>query len=491
MKVLLINPPSPYSAREAVTILPPLGLLSIGAVLEASGHEVRILDAMARAWRRPVTVDRDGEALCEIPLEESYLKALLARLEPQVVGISCLFATAEESTLALARTLRRLRPELIIIVGGTNASVRHAAMMRERAIDYVVLGEGEHAVRALLALLERGEDPASLGGLAYRRGDEVLLAPGLHRVESLDELPFPAYHLLEVPVEEYFQGNSGGLSVEARVLPILTSRGCVLNCAFCAGRKLFGKWRARAPARVLEELEELQRRYGIREVAFIDSNVNLDRRRFTELLRLLEERALGLKWIAWGGIFVRTFDPALVAAMKRTGCYATFLSVEAGDPAMQRYIGKIIPLEKTRAIVAEFRRHGIWTHGNFVIGLPGETEASMQRSFGYATAADFDSVSFHIAIPLPGSRFFDEVMAGHAFAPGDLRFKTEKITWSAFRGEELSRTVQRFMLRFVLQKALRELGPRRFLQRLRSLDRHNLKLYWMFGLRFVKNLWPR
>ena len=492
MKVILFNPPSPYIPQEGVQVVPPLGLLSIGALLEKAGHGVKIVDCVAHGWRQPrKTEDKSGKVKYRLDVEDTYLERLLTEMKPGIVGIGNLFATSESSALELARRIKRMAPWVKIVMGGTNATVRHDFLMQHPEVDFVVLGEGEYALRDLIACLEQGGDFSGLTGLAYRSEDQVRVTPGINWVEDLDDLPVSAYHLLDNSVEEYFHGHFGGFFVNKRILTMSTSRGCVLNCVFCSGKKHLGPWRARSPERVVDEIEHQMRAFDVREIAFVDSNINLDKKRFLRIMELMEERNLRINWTPFGGIFVKTFTPDLIEPMKRTGCHSICLAVEHGDPAMQEYIGKKVPLDKVQAILAECKKHGLWTHGYFVMGLPGETEQTMQQSFNYAKSADFDSVSFFVGTPLPGSRFYEQVKDHITFDSENLRFGTSDITWSHMDADRLNQTIKQFMMTFLLIKIVRQLQPYNFMLRIRSLNKCNIRLYKKIGERFLTNFFRR
>ncbi len=485
MKVVLVNPPSSYIPQEVISVSPPLGLLYLGAVLEQSGHYVRVVDVIAEGWRKPEIVKKNGKTSYCIDISNEHLSELVNGFDCDVFGISCLFVTTERTTLELAQKVKKLKPSVKVVVGGVNASARNDFLMECEAVDCIVIGEGEHALKDLISAWEGGGDVDHIKGLVYRKDGVVVRNEGINCVENLDELPFPAYHLLGNSMEEYFQGNFEGLFLEERVLPMCTSRGCVLNCVFCAGAKLFGKWRPRSPENVLREIEFLKEKFGVKEIAFTDSNINLDPMRFTKLLHMLDERKLGITWMPWGGIFAKTFSADLIKLMKATGCHSIFMSVESGDPDMQKYIGKIVPLELARSIASECRKYGIWTHGNFVLGLPGETRKTMKRSFQYAKKAGFDSVSFFIAIPLPGTRYYEQIGSGQLQNKESLRFRTRDITWTEISAEELTSTIRRFVISYAIFKVTTELFPWRLVERLCGLDARSRK---MFALNIRRSL---
>jgi radical SAM superfamily enzyme YgiQ (UPF0313 family) len=161
------------------------------------------------------------------------------------------------------------------------------------------------------------------------------------------------------------------------------------------------------------------------------------------------------------------------------------MSVESGDSDMQKYIGKIVPLELTRRIASECRKFGIWTHGNFVVGLPGETRETMKSSLRYAKKVGFDSVSFFIAIPLPGTRYYEQIGSGRLLDKDMLRFRTRDITWTEISAKELTSTIRRFVISYAIFKVITELLPWHLVERLRGLDARSRR---MFALNIIRSL---
>lgn len=488
MKILLVNPPSEMLKQEGFSVLPPLGLLYIGAVLEKAGHEVKIVDCVAQNWKNPKKLKKGTETIFRFDVPETFWPRLFSEFNPQLIGITNLFATSENICLELAQKLKILLPQTKIIIGGTNASARADFFLRQGPIDFVGLGEGEYVLLDLARALEQKNDYSNIAGLCYRRSGENFIAGSFRWVQDLNELPFPAYHLLTCSVENYFHGLFSSFFAENRILTTTTTRGCVRNCVFCSGMKNLGQWRQRSPENVIAELEYLKKTYRIKEIAFVDANINLIKERFVRLMGLMKEKRLNLRWTPFGGIYVQTFTTDLVKMMRQTGCHSMNLAIEHGDLKMQKYIGKIVPIENVKPIVAECRRQGVWVHGYFVLGLPGETKESLEQCLKYAKEANLDSVSFFIGTPLPGSRLYAETFNDKRLETENLRFISQKIWWTEMDPSYLTAAIKRFMISFIRFKIGQELKPRNLFLRLKNLRLNNLKLYSKILERFFKNL---
>ncbi|MGE4375623.1 MAG: radical SAM protein, partial [Methanoculleus sp.] len=234
--VLLINPPdtkSKYKKYFNIRI-PPLGILYIAAVLEENGVGVEVIDCAA------------GE------IDYSGIEKRVEEIEPFLVGITSTTPLIPEA-LRSAEAVRRVS-DAYIVLGGPHATFMHNEILRENAsIDFIVKGEGEYTVLDLYRTLRTGGDLAAVDGIVYRLGgDRIVENPDRPPVEDLDALPYPARHL--VPRENYrvFDEN----------LPVATmicSRGCPMQCSFCASSALHGKHvRKRSTGNVVEEIRQIQ-----------------------------------------------------------------------------------------------------------------------------------------------------------------------------------------------------------------------------------------
>ncbi len=462
MKILLINPPLALFAQEFISIVPPLGLAYIAAVLEKEGHEVKILDCLALS--------------CQL------VKSHLRDFQPEIVGLSNLVFVNEQEVVKLAKLVKRWQPQTKVIVGGTNASARWQVLIKEKAIDWLAIGEGEMTMKELAG----GKNLRQINGLVWKnsQGQAVVNSPR-QLMTDLDQLPLPAWHLL--PMEAYSHGHPAGYLYKKNKMGfVLSSRGCPFGCNFCTNESLWQrKWRPRSVANVIAEIKLLQERYGIEEIQFMDSNISVDKKRLRELCSALKK--IGLPWIPYPGVGVATLDPALIRLLADSGCYALQFGIEHGDPTMQKRIGKIVSLKQTRALVSECQKVGIWAHGYFIVGLPGETMATAYSSLDFALKANFDSVSFFTALPLPGSRLYQEVFGKKPVSLGNLRIYYSAVRCSALSLKQMRQVIKDSFRRFLWFKIRKEISSGQWWRRLswiRSTD--DLRFYWRFIKRFFQ-----
>jgi anaerobic magnesium-protoporphyrin IX monomethyl ester cyclase len=257
--------------------LPPIGLMYVASALEKAGFNVQMLD----------------NYLMNKPLTE--VKQLITNLNPFMVGMTCGSATYARC-VETAKAIKEAKPDCTVAVGGWHASYLPETLLSHPEIDYAVMGEGERAITQLANALANGDlnSAQTVAGVACRGKNGNILNPPKF-IENMDEIPYPARHLL--PLELYDRTIEFLDAKPADVMSI--SRGCVFNCGFCETRKLWGNiCRGFSPQRVIGEIEDLQAKYGTKGIYFINDNFTLRKEKTKELCRLMIEKKLDLEWSA-------------------------------------------------------------------------------------------------------------------------------------------------------------------------------------------------
>ena len=378
--MLLINPPW-ISKDENIWhgikgAMPPLGLLSIGAYAEQQGLSVRVFDIHVEHWS----------------IEE--FRDAVAQVLPSYVGISLMTATTIAGN-RIARIVKQVHPGCTVVVGGVHTEAMPDECLRNSAIDMVVRGDGEKT----FAHIASGRRVESIAGVSYRRGCEAVHNPPAEVITNLDELPMPAYHL--VPMERYYPAIGAYRRLPA--INMLMTRGCPGKCTFCNSANT--QLRARSADLVVEEIAHLRRTYGIREIQFYDDTFTIVKKNALRFCRLMKQRRLGISWTA----FVRTdcFSEEMARALAAGGCHQVMFGVESGDDRIMKNIRKPIDREKTRWAIKTARKAGLEVRAAFMLGNPGETVESMQRTILHALELDPDLAIFNISTPYPGTQMFD------------------------------------------------------------------------------------
>ncbi len=405
MRVLLVYPPISREERYSSAIghaggrQIPLGVYYLAASVRAVGHEPSVIDAEARN------------------LTAADVVRLACEFRPGLIGISST-TVAYHRSVELARALKHEFPNLPIALGGPHISANPRHAMSCESFDYGVLGEGEITLCALVDALESGSAVEGLPGLVLRRECEAVVNAKREYVADLDSLPPPAYDLIP-DMSVYNPPPTNYRKLPA--INIITSRGCPSQCTFC-DRSVFGReLRMRSPENVASEIATLQDTYGVREIAFVDDTFTLKPSRIRRLLELLEERHRRFPWTCMSR--TNTVDRDLLGFMHDHGCWNVSFGIESGDEDILRAIKKFTSLDQARRVIGWCRELGIRTKGFFMIGHPGETVATIERTIDFGLSLPLDDIVATINTPIPGSDQYREA---------DRYGRLDRTDWSRF-----------------------------------------------------------
>lgn len=377
MDVLLIYPHASSSSVEEGIKVPPLGLGYIASVLEEREYSVDILDMNAQ------------RELAD------HFEDILKEKRPRIVGITCL--TPFYSTVVSLASKVKETLDAKVMVGGAHATALPEEVLRENCIDYVVLGEGEYTMLALSDYLlnDRGQ-PENIDGIAYIKDGSFYKTNPREYVANLDELFFPARHLL--PNSKYNAPQYSG----SRITSIITSRGCPYSCIFCDYRYLMGpKFRRRSPQNVVDEIEKCVNEYGIDYINFRDSTFTFNEKWISDFCELLKQRDLNIKWDCNGRVNLVTKE--MLKEMRAAGCTLISYGIESGEQDILNFANKRITIEQSINAVKMTKEVGIEVLTYFIIGLPGENWETIQKTINLARKLNSDYTQFSLAIPFPGT----------------------------------------------------------------------------------------
>ncbi len=460
-KILLINPPRNLRNPQKQFISPHVGLAYIASFLRQHNYGVEIIDAVIEDFENIEEVEK---GLYKCGLSWVDLKKRIKEYNPDIVGISCVFTPRFGNVVKISQIAKEVNKEIKVVVGGMHVSCCPENVLSRESIDFVVIGEGELTFLMLIKALESNKgDLSTLDGIAFRNSKgEVIINPRRDLIEDLDSLPFPAWDLL--PIEKYFSIGRDALTKEKKHISFITSRGCPYECTFCSSAGFWmRRWRKRSANNVLDELEYLVKEYDIKEVCFEDDNLSLDPKRLEDICLGIIERNLDIRWNTPNGISVKMLSPQLIKLMKKSGCKRLNFGIESGDEhILHNVIKKDFRLDKFKEIITSCRKEGIVTSGYFVIGMPGETKESIERSLDFAKSLDLNEVAVFIATPFPGTELYDickekkylkyeyDQITAEDEIESKIFFETPLIS-----GNELRKAQSRFYSEFYKAQALR------------------------------------
>jgi len=473
--IILAQLPFPILPEEPRHLSPPLGLAYMAASLGTADLEYVILDSVLEGYHE---VWEFAPGRLAYGLNPESVAKRCAELGPEVVGLSCLFSTQDAILRLVVAALRRRLPYTAIVLGGTHPTVFAKEFVAEGLADFVVRGEGEHAVVDLAQALAGDKDFDQVSGLVWREGSRIR-ENAVVRVDPLDDLPLPARQDLDLAAYSRAGIMHGESPSDVPTTTIVTSRGCPARCTFCSIHPIWGhRFRTVSAGRVVAEISELYHRYGIRHLLVEDDNFTFDRARAKEILRTMATDFPDLSWSAPNGVAIWRLDEELVELIARTRCLRLSLAVESGSPdTLQRIIDKPLSLDQVKKTVRLCRKYGLQTTAFFVLGMPGETRAAMVESMDFAAKLDVDTITVMTAVPLPGSPLYDSALAG-GHVPRDLAFadlttRSPVLTTADFDPEWVDRLARKTMMRHALRHPSAYL--RRTVEKVRAAPLSTLK----------------
>ena len=410
MKVLLINPPQlfyPGSDPPAGNL--PLGLMYVAAVLEKSGYKAEILDA----FMTDGSFLKVGDTL-EVGMSYAKIREEIRRRKPDVVGIASPFTCQSENAIRVGEIVKEVDPNILTVVGGPHVTAVPVEFLQEaKCIDVVVVGEGEYTMLGIAKCVEGKKKISEVQGIAYREEDgKVKQNAPRPFIEDLDELPYPAYHLVDM--EQYLNPKRIEYrSFKDRAVSMITSRGCPFNCNFCSVHLHMGKkFRANSVDYVIKHIEYVINKFGVKTIFFEDDNLTFDMKRFEAICDKIIEKRLRFNWETPNGIRADYLTLNLLKKMKRSGCQSVFFGIESGDQCiLDNVIGKSLNLKKVVNVAKMCKDIGIRTAAFYIIGFPGETKENMMKTVELALRLkrDFDvGMLLHVATPSLGTRLYEE-----------------------------------------------------------------------------------
>jgi hopanoid biosynthesis associated radical SAM protein HpnJ len=384
MRTLFLNPPSfegfdggassrwPAS-REIesywypVWLCYPAGMLPDSKVLDAPPHKVSI--------EQTVAMGKDFELLVLFTSTPGF-----------------------HVDVKMAEMMKDSNPRLkVAFVGPPVTTEPEKTLLASRAIDFVVRREFDYQI----AEFAKGKPLSELPGVSYRKNGDVVNNPEGPVIENLDVLPWVTkVYKRDLDVRRY--------NVPFLLNPFIslyTSRGCPAMCTFCLWPQTHSghRWRLRSSDDVAAEVAWARDAFPyVKEIFFDDDTFNYQKARTIELCRKL--KPLNVTWSCTSRV---TTDYETLKAMKEAGCRLLIVGYESGDPQILKNIKKGATIDMAQRFTSNCKKLGLVIHGDFIVGLPGESRDSIRRTIDFAKKLDTETIQVSIAHPYPGTEFYD------------------------------------------------------------------------------------
>jgi radical SAM superfamily enzyme YgiQ (UPF0313 family) len=417
---------------------PPIGIMSLSAVLKREGHECVMFD------------QANPETPNEVIVEE------IRRHQPDLVGLSFLSTTTYPYAKILARRIRAAEPRMKIAFGGVFATLNAQRVKRQcPEVDFVCRGDGEQLILDLLAHLD---DPDAVTGVTWAEGDGKVRHNLDRPIErDLDQWPYPDRESLPLDFVEAMPLDVPAVLSYERYTTMQTSRGCPWPCVFC-DIPIFneGKWRSRSPEHVLGEMQQL-RDDGYGAVYFVDDHFLLRPKRIEAICEGLIAAGNTIQWGCEGR--VDSVCMPLFPKMAEARCRSIMFGIESGTQKILDRLKKKQTLEQIEAAVDNAKAGGIEiAHGFFVVGCPDETEDDIRETFRFASRLHIDSFGFNRLCVYRGTPLWNEYLQRGLVDDEEdwyKYFKCSSIDPTVLPGETIHRVRTEEMRKLIAYKLLR------------------------------------
>ncbi len=383
-KVLLITPPYHCGVLESAGVWLPLGFVYLAGSLESLPVEVEIYDAMSKFH----TI-KDIEK--KIEEEKPFLVATTA------------YTSTFPAALEVLKTAKRINPQTFTVIGGVHSTFMWEEALSNEEVDFVIRGEGEETFKELVESLLEGGDISKTKGIAYRDQGGIVATSPRPRIADLDTLTL-AWDLVEWPIYKYYASDNKRLAI------VSTSRGCIQGCTFCSQQLFWEKtWRARKPEKVIDELKLLREKYGVEVVMFSDEYPTADRVRWEKLLDLLIQEQMGLELLIETRVDDIIRDEDIMDKYREAGISHIYVGAESASQEKLETFKKNLSVKLSKKAIDAINKAEIISETSFVLGMPDETEESINKTIEVAKYYNADMTFFLAIAPWPYSEIYPEL----------------------------------------------------------------------------------
>lgn len=402
MNVLLINPPfknehgkfsreqrSPAVTRSG-TFYYPMWLAYATGVLEQAGCTARLIDAPAQC--------QDLETIVQFAKE----------FQPSLIVVDT-STPSISNDIAVAEKLKEATGAYIILVGTHPSALPLEVLGKSEYVDAVAIHEYEMTVAELAEKLQISEGKptrealSTIKGMAFRHDGNLYRNEDRPLVEDVDSFPFVSeVYNRHLNYEDYFYAHS-----EYPIVTIITGRGCPYQCVYCVYPQVFNghKMRLRSVKNVVDEIEYILNHFPhVKEIMFEDDTITCNKKRAIELAEEILRRGLKFKWSANSRADI---DLETMQMLKKAGARLFCVGIESGDQQVLDNMKKSLKVETIRRFFLDAKKAGILIHGCFLLGNPGETKETLQKTLSLAMELEPDTAQFFPIMVYPGTAAFD------------------------------------------------------------------------------------
>jgi len=415
MKIALINPPLISQKNDPHTgiIFMPFMLAYLSSYLKNNGYKIQLVDAFGES---PWTLK---PFLNKMQIQGLPLDKIVEKIDEDT-SVAFIYFSGVVAYAGIAQIVTLLKNRfpkiLVVLVENSQAvtafSVKHdAENLLNLGFDLLLYGEPELGAKLLLENIEKKLPYPEIDGFIFKKNEEVFYGKNIPFNEELDELPLPDWE--SFPLKNYWSIGYAHGPMEKPYLPLLTSRGCPVNCQFCVIPSTNNRrWRYRSPKNVVDEMEFFNKKLNITEFHIEDVNPTVMNKRIIDICHEIINRKLKIKWKFAAGTKIETLKLETIPLLAKAGCSYISFSPETGSPNLLKKMDKPFKHDLAYEMVKSMHKHKIYSQSCFVLGFPGETAediALTQQYIKKLTLAGLDEIAQFIITPIPGTGIFNQI----------------------------------------------------------------------------------
>jgi magnesium-protoporphyrin IX monomethyl ester (oxidative) cyclase len=469
--------------------------LYLATYLKSNNISSKIFDLGIHRFDKPKIINNR----IRFGVSDQEIEEIIKQERPKIVGIGCMFSRHYIDVLCIVRLIKKIDPSIKIVVGGNHATSHVNIVLMEKSIDFVVMGEGEVTFLELCRkLLNKEDNFADINGLAFRDSSGLnIITPKRNLIPDINSLEIIDYSFLNI------DGHLDDTKISPFLMRypsfgVISSRGCPGECVFCTVKNVWGRsWRGRSPKHFVDEVELLNKEYGVGEFAILDDTASLDRKRWIGICDEIINRKLDIKWTTPNGIAHWTLDREILNKMKQAGCYRITFGIESGCPKTRDFIHKPYSLEQAKSLIQHANKIGMWTICTNIIGFPYEEHEDIEQTVEFAKKSGTDFATFYLLAPDISSEVYS-YFKKEKLLDYDAIFKTDNFDEDAYEemesvlseggvdtlffSKEQLRSVQMKAYRsFIIYRGLSFLFTLRLIHKIRNLEDFNCALRFLLS----------
>lgn len=366
--VLLLSPPYKGMIRE------PIGLFYLANILIKNDISIKIIDLNVYKMHKKEFND--------------YIK----KTQPKIIGITS-YTFNFYITLDILKEIKINHPKIVTILGGVHASALPTdILLEEQLIDYIVIGEGELTFSELCQKILREETCEKVDGIAYLDG-EVKINSRRKPIENLD--------FLQIPDREIINNNNYPIAL------VQTSRGCPYSCIFCNICNYYERTiRFRSPTMVVDECENLVKRYKYNKIYFFGDAFTLDKQWVESFSEEILKRGIKFEWAC--ETRVDNVDLSILMKMREVGCRTVQFGIDYGDEEVLKKLSKNTSIESISDAVNWAKKSDLMVEAFFIFNCPGENQDTMNNTFNLIQKLPIDALEINLLTPYPGTKLWSD-----------------------------------------------------------------------------------